>query len=683
MTQVFHSPSNRIRILRLPVAIFFLLFWGLLGSSVPAAESIVLDDEGRKADASPGHYILPNRTEKERIAHAQFESVKRQNTETWIDKLDPQLIRYVQSEPEQDFFFSSQKEHDGAYIHFLSLRGKEHGARLLRELSVTTDYTSAEAMYLKVSGLNSDAIKKIAELKHVRSIESVPRLLPQLSKAVGILGIDDTKAGNSGATPQSVQKVSPVPIAVIDVGFWKDQGFVFDKPEAIFAPRGHLQSWSKATKDSFLKRIGNFGADHGTVVTGIINGGAYPGLYAPGFAPMSGVQESSALYLCDRKLENEDYCFSYLRTIMKTPKPEFVNLSSGCRGGKCGSSGGETGTYRIDKLVWDSKMLVVAAAGNEGQNRIGYEELKTEGELTESFEEWANANTTCGAKNALCVGAVTNAHSPRFWRNSNDAPTSDGRVKPDVYAIGDYESFCFPLTLKSDKKPNIRETCRHAGTSLAAPMVTATLAIAAAENKSWRGKPHVAKAWAILSAVRTDELSETTVGAIGGRTGWLQYYGAEPVVTSVADITDGDGTPEGENASFVYVLPKKSKKRNRIHGVLTFIEKEFGGGQGFWGCNESTSHLASCRYVANEIHIQVKGKNGAVIKSSVDDSIDMNSPARRDTVRHVSFCLHSNLILENNTVMVEMVAHDVPDVKEYPYKWAMGLSADYHESCEE
>jgi len=502
----------------------------------------------------------------------------------------------------------------------------------------------------------------------------------QTVKAIGILEPNDTddsnaRKGNAGAAPLDTQKIPPVPLMVIDRGFWEDNGFVFDKEAGgIRAPKGHLKTWSE---DSYKvpANVG-WGADHGTFVAGVI-GGALPqknGM-STGFARLSGTSSENAMYLCDFGIQSTQYCLrSYLRSL-RDHRPQFVNMSLACEGSGCSNEGKSTSSMDVDDAVWTDGVLVIAAAGNDGRNRHTYDGARKAGEhdgLT--AKEWPRVGAECGSKNALCVGAVTNEASPKFNQITNDGVTDDGRLKPDVFAIGTYEGNCF--VVKGSKKPDITKPCTQTGTSMAAPMVTATLATVAARHPEWQGKPHVFKTWAMLAATRDKELSQITIGAASGRSGWLRFSPALQN-TDMTNMHYGDGT--ANDAEQAYTLPKPSPRRNRLHFILSTIERSVDSvspNLTHSGCDGFAETDPDCRYVYNEVHLAAYTPDGELLTSTAA----VNNP-KRDTVRHISLCLNDPRLKDTSSITVRMVAHDVPDPARYPYKWAMGGKVDFSDAC--
>ena len=141
------------------------------------------------------------------------------------------------------------------------------------------------------------------------------------------------------------------------------------------------------------------------------------------------------------------------------------------------------------RRLWRAGVLVVVAAGNEGQLDV----------KTVDGEEQINTPMSIGdpanLEDCIAVGSV-NADRPHLYgvsAFSSRGPTSDGRIKPDVVAPGERISSCNSHFRKRG------ETYRNlyyeeSGTSMAAPHVSGLLAAFLSVRREFRGRPDEVKA---------------------------------------------------------------------------------------------------------------------------------------------------------------------------------------------
>ncbi len=117
---------------------------------------------------------------------------------------------------------------------------------------------------------------------------------------------------------------------------------------------------------------------------------------------------------------------------------------------------GETAIITLGaKLAFETGMLIVCSAGNEGNNA------------------WQHIAPPADAENALAIGAIDTDVSLASF--SSIGPTADGRIKPELVAVGQN-------TVIGDPGGNIVESN---GTSFSAPLVAGLAA------GFWQANPHL------------------------------------------------------------------------------------------------------------------------------------------------------------------------------------------------
>jgi hypothetical protein len=141
----------------------------------------------------------------------------------------------------------------------------------------------------------------------------------------------------------------------------------------------------------------------------------------------------------------------------------------------------------------NSGVVVVAAAGNHGYQRLQTETGLYDGYVPLSITDPGNAD-----------GVITVGATHRFWPHtygvsffSSRGPTGDGRIKPDLVAPGERITSC--LKLVNEREPRSGEMD---GTSMAAPHVSGAAAMLLARYTELQGRPRVVKE--VLCSTATD-----------------------------------------------------------------------------------------------------------------------------------------------------------------------------------
>ena len=166
-----------------------------------------------------------------------------------------------------------------------------------------------------------------------------------------------------------------------------------------------------------------------------------------------------------------------------------------------------TSAQQVDEYVWNNDMIVLFAAGNEGDDSYG------------NYPYYETIGSPGSAKNCITVGATEN-YRPNMmetmWGNVGDDPnqiapfssrgnTADGRIKPDIVAPGTWI-----LSTKSSVAPESNYWSGYneyyaymGGTSMATPLTAGAVAVARQymqENWNHTPSPAMMKAAVINGA---------------------------------------------------------------------------------------------------------------------------------------------------------------------------------------
>jgi serine protease AprX len=228
---------------------------------------------------------------------------------------------------------------------------------------------------------------------------------------------------------------------------------------------------------------------HGTHVAGIAAGDWRPedGGGAPE-RPLQGVCPGLALY--DFRVLDETggeefgilAALAFVRWLNAQSDRRIihgVNLSLSLDHDILNSACGRSPVCVEAERVHDSGVVVVAAAGNDGQTEFRYQGRVTGGYRTVSITDPGNADSV------ITVGATHRIEPHRYGVSyfSSRGPTGDGRLKPDLVAPG--EKIIGPL-------PDGRYA-RMDGTSMAAPHVSGAAALLLGRHRELIGEPAVVK----------------------------------------------------------------------------------------------------------------------------------------------------------------------------------------------
>ena len=143
---------------------------------------------------------------------------------------------------------------------------------------------------------------------------------------------------------------------------------------------------------------------------------------------------------------------------------------------------------------WRAGVLVVVAAGNEGQLEVTTPDGEVDINTALSIGDPANLDE------CIAVGSV-NGDKPHLYgvsAFSSRGPTVDGRLKPDVVAPGERILSCDAQYRSRDPRDLYRY---ESGTSMAAPHVSGLLAAFLSVRREYRGRPDEVKALLLRTCI--------------------------------------------------------------------------------------------------------------------------------------------------------------------------------------
>lgn len=244
---------------------------------------------------------------------------------------------------------------------------------------------------------------------------------------------------------------------------------------------------------------------HGTHVSGIIAGeapntlsGYLPESFPRGIAPMA---ELVVYKVLDNRGNGEDaWIIKALDHIAQQNENnsniliEGINLSLGGPYDSTVYGCGFSPICAELRRLWRSGVLVVVAAGNEGQLEVTTPNGEVDLNTSLSIGDPANL------EDCIAVGSI-NADRPHLYgvsAFSSRGPTADGRLKPDVVAPGERIRSCDSRY----RHQSIGDMYRYeSGTSMAAPTVSGLLAAFLSVRREFRGRPDEVKSLLLRTCI--------------------------------------------------------------------------------------------------------------------------------------------------------------------------------------
>jgi subtilisin family serine protease len=276
--------------------------------------------------------------------------------------------------------------------------------------------------------------------------------------------------------------------AVLDTGVRRDHPH-FVRHENIVevwdcTKRGPPQAMAPAYRDP---------DGHGSHVAGVIAGEAPDGAAAPrGIAPKTKLVIYKVL---NDSGEGEDaWIIKALDHIAQQNENssrttiDGLNLSLGGPYDSTVYGCGHSPVCAELRRQWRAGVLVVVAAGNEGQLEVTTPDGEIDLHTSLSIGDPANL------EDCIAVGSV-NGDQPHLYgvsAFSSRGPTTDGRVKPDVVAPGERILSCNSGYRKTGNR-HVDLYREDTGTSMAAPHVAGLLAAFLSVRQEFRGRPDEVK----------------------------------------------------------------------------------------------------------------------------------------------------------------------------------------------
>ena len=402
-----------------------------------------------------------------------------------------------------------------------------------------------------------EVARLLAESDFVAAVEPIREVTALNDTAVPAMGADAIRAWDGTPGMFSGTGGASVPVGVMDTGLNLNHPDIREGRESIcganFAPAADDADARAQDEDLWLDIRG-----HGTHVTGTILGNGADDSRFAGMAPSVGhIRFAKVLHPIgggrgDGVRRGMDYLSRESDCGGASAKPALVNMSLSTDSRYW--EGRSAGERKLDATVWGHGQLYVVAQSNAGEY---------------SFSNYA------AAKNSLAVAAVHDTGGHATF--TSVGPTADGRLAPLVSGTGVHVH-----SARGGGSPGGYE--RLSGTSMAAPSVSGVAALLMDAAPEHRGRPALARARLMASAIRPDAWFGDA-GAFptdnSGGPGTLQaVYGLGKVSARTAilerDRADGwrsgSATFEPEDGEYAHVDIEVPEGASRLDLVMTWDE---------------------------------------------------------------------------------------------------------------
>ncbi len=364
---------------------------------------------------------------------------------------------------------------------FVTLMSSDPAGRWRRVLETLGAVVGAWDADLRAYATNIPfgALEQVVAADFVLSVEPVVLVHAAHDTAIPVMGADALRRHVAATGRFTGTTGSPVPVGVIDTGLNVSHPDIATGRASIcgknYVPYEDYDLW---------RDLGGHGRarGHGTHVTGTIVGAGVEDPVMAGMAP--GVAHIRvAKVLTTRSgggtTDNVNRAMDYLATpsscrwrgdTSPAAMPLLVNMSLASTGLQF--SGRGVGERKLDATVWGHGQLYVVAQANAGVHGV------------------SNYAT---AKNSLAVGAVADTGASASF--SSRGPTADGRLAPNVVAVG--------VDVSSARGQGRRSGYVSLnGTSMSAPTVAGIAALLMDTEPRFREQPALTRARIMASAVR-------------------------------------------------------------------------------------------------------------------------------------------------------------------------------------
>ncbi|MCX7883933.1 MAG: S8 family serine peptidase [Caloramator sp.] len=303
---------------------------------------------------------------------------------------------------------------------------------------------------------------------------------------------------------------------------------------------------------------------------------------------------------------------------------------------------------QVDEYIWNNNMIILFAAGNEGQSKTGsivYNSISSPG----------------SAKNCITVGASENNRPEKgnYADNPNEIAAfssrgncKDGRLKPDIVAPGTWI-----LSTKSSKAPISNfwgeyndKYAYMGGTSMATPITAGAIATAREYMiKQWKHTPSPA----MMKAALINGATNMGYGYMSRDQGWGRVNILDSLKTKEYKYLDQEKSlSTGQTASYTYSI-----ESNKFPLKISLVWTDYPG---------STS---ASKALVNDLDLKVTSPSGTVYYGN-DFSQPFNSSF--DRLNNVE-----NVFIDNPEIgsyTVEVVAYNIP---QGPQPFALFASGDF------
>lgn len=325
--------------------------------------------------------------------------------------------------------------------------------------------------------MTSDQIRQVGALSYVSRIETVytfrRAISPEPDKSIMIPAFDSLNYGasytqNHQIGTDSLQKVGMNGEGVL-VAFL-DTGFKIDHPA--FDSLTIIDTWDFINNNAVVDDEAGLGqTDHGTATLSACGGFSLDTLIGPAYKADYALYETEIL---NQEIQVEEDYWVFASERADSVGADIISSSLGYLDWYTyADMNGHTAVTTIAADIAASRgILVVVSAGNEGS------------------VSWHYIDAPADADSIIAVGAID--RSGFIASFSSYGPTYDGRIKPELVALG-----------VSARCANTLDSYTYkSGTSLAAPLIAGAAALVLQANPSMRGIPMAIRQCLLRSADR-------------------------------------------------------------------------------------------------------------------------------------------------------------------------------------